>query len=129
MSILLVKGQCWEDGACTCMARIVDNDGSAALKADLSTISRSVFDLDGDTPTVVYSGPTAVVVASSIFNTLQTDDRWDVDEVGYNFLNVVPASVLSSGGHRYRIEYLFTPVDGEVYWAVYELWTEPIYTS
>lgn len=129
MGILLVQGTCWEDGGCTCMARVLDNDGSRALQADVASISRSIFDLDGATPTVAVSGPTDIPVATGVYDTLQTDDRWSEDATGYNFANVVPASVFSSGGHRYRIEYKFTPVGGQVYWTVYEVLAESVYTS
>ena len=128
MSILVIQGEGWEDGGITVMARVVDNDGENVLQADVTSISRTVFNL-AVSKTVPVSVATAIVVADSVFDTLQTDDRWTEDATGYNFLDTIPASVFATGGCTYRAEYEFTPTTGEVYWVVANLWVEPLLTS
>jgi len=127
VAIPTASGQVWEDGGATLMARILDNDGSAAQQGDISSISRDVWDLDTSTTSAVDTS--AVAVATSIYDTLQTDSRWTEDSTGYNFLDTVAAALLANGNHRYRVEYKFTPASGQVYWAVFSLWVEGVFKS
>ena len=51
---------------------------------------------------------TALVIPSSIFNTLQTDNSWWKDGIGYNFADTIPAASFPGLG-AYSIVYTFTP--------------------
>ncbi len=59
----------------------------------------------------------AVDVASLIHNSLQDDDLWDVDSVGYNFKHVLDVStqhVFATAGRSYRIVFELNPTTGQV---------------
>lgn len=107
----------FEDSGLVILARIYESDGSLILQADYGTIACQVYDKDdsADTGTAV-----TVTVANAVFDTLQTDSvRWD-DTTGYNFEQTIPATVLSSGGTTYEIEFTFTPTAGEPFKFVVE---------
>lgn len=123
-----IKGTCWEDGGCSLMARVVGPTSAAITQAAVSSITCAVFDLDGDSPSSAVATP-SIVVASTVFDTLQTDGRWSVDSTGYNFRYDAAASIFATGGHRYRFEFRFTPASGQVYWVVFEVTAESLLTS
>lgn len=123
----IIKATVWEDGGATNMARL-KADGANVTQSVISSISYSVFDLDGSSPgTAVDSG--SLTVANVIFDTLQTDGRWTADDTGYNFRHTIGASTLAEGNRRYLVEYIFTPSSAEVFPAVFELHTKPLRTS
>jgi len=99
------------------MARITGTDAANIQQADVSSIAYSVYDLDDETTATVTG---TLTVSSVVYDTLQTDARWDTDTTGYNFRWDVPASVFADGDKIYRIEIAFTPASGEVYHVVYE---------
>lgn len=121
-----ISGIVWEDGDVSCLARVQLN-GSNVTQSVLSSITCKVFDLNSSTRTTAVSTPT-VTIASSVFDTLQTDGRWTVDATGYNFRHTIAASVISSA-HRYKIEYLFTGTGGEKFFVVFEASAQEVYTS
>ena len=122
----IIRGYVWEDGDVTCLARATLN-GSNITQAVISSIARKVFDLDSTTPTTAVDS-SSVTVASSVFDTLQTDGRWSKDSTGYNFRDTVAASVLSSA-HRYRVEYVFTGSNGEKAVLLFEVSAKSIHSS
>ncbi len=61
------------------------------------------------------------MVATAVFDTLQTDARWTEDSTGYNFRDDLAATKLPSGSTAYRVEYLFSPTVGEDWYVVFEL--------
>lgn len=122
------KGYVVEDGGATFLARVNGNTGVAITQALLSSITVKVFDLDSTTPdTSIYSA--TVSISSCVFDTLQTDAIWTEDTDGYNFKHAMPASAFPTGGHNYRIEYLFTPTSGEVFWVLFEVLAIGVITS
>ena len=106
-----------EDSAAQVLARVLA-DGVAVVQADISAISYSVFDHSalGD-PVVGGHDGVALTVADVVFDTLQTDARWTKDATGYNFRHAIAGTAFPTGGHRYRIEYTFTPISGNA-WIV-----------
>ena len=126
----IITATVWEDGGATLMARILDNDGTALKQADIDgtgSITYNLYDEDGDTPNTAISGPTTLDEAVVIKDPLETtDDRWTVDTTGYNFIHIVAASELSSGGNKYRIEIKFIPDSGEAFHAVFILNTKHV---
>ena len=119
----IITATVWEDGGATLLARIIDNDSTALKQADIDgtgTIKYYLYDEDSNTPDTAVT-TTTLNEATVIKDTLQTDDRWTVDSTGYNFIHVIAASELSSGGHRYRAEVIFTPDAGEAFPAVFKL--------
>jgi hypothetical protein len=120
----IIRGTAYEDGGCSIMARITGPDGENIVQADISTITCAVFTRAG-----AAAGTPAIVVATSVFDTLQTDSRWTVDNTGYNFRHDVAASILATGDEAYRFEYLFTPSSGEVFWVVAVVGASPVRSS
>ena len=98
-----------EDGAFSVMAR-VDLDGAVAsfLQAAISSITLAVYDVSDVSSTFATD---TLTVSSVVFDTLQTDGRWNVDSTGYNFKHDIAATVFVTPG-RYRLEYLVTPTGG-----------------
>ena len=119
----VVKKRIWQNGDATCLARIHMN-GSNITQADISAISRKIYDLDSSTPGTALS-TTAVAKTSVVFDSLQTDDRWTEDSTGYNFRNAIAGSNFPSARHRYRIAYAFTGSGGEKFFVAFEPDTEP----
>lgn len=113
-----IKAAIWEDGDVTEMARFTINGANGTI-SDVSTIQRHIFDLSSTTPETDLDD-SAVVVATSVFDALQTDARWTKDLTGYNFRDRVPSTFFTTGGHTYRVEYLFTGASAEKFWIVYE---------
>ena len=118
----------WEDGGATLMARIVGGAGTTITQATITSIARKTFDLNGLTPGTAVE-TSAPVVASTVFDTYQTDARWTVDSTGYNFRDTIAAAIFATGNHRYRVEYAFTPTAGAVFWVVFELQCQPVWSS
>jgi hypothetical protein len=124
----------FENSAHTFMARLRGNSFALITQATISSITCKVYDRSSATPGTPVSSPT-VVVASAIFDTLQTDGRWTVDSstspgsdgsAGYNFLHQVVGSVFSEGGKTYDVEYTFTPTAGEAIVQGFRHTTYPI---
>jgi len=112
MTCSTIKGCVWEDSAFNLLAR-VESAGVDVTQATVDTISWKAFSVL-DEATVIASG--SLVVAAAIFNELQMDRRWaGVDNAGYNFLHVVPSTILTAPG-SYRIQHLFTMTNGDVFY-------------
>ena len=97
----------WLGSAPVNMARVQGNSGVNITQATISSISRKTYRQGG---TLISTD--ALVVADTIFDTLQTDNGWDVDAEGYNFKDQPDADDLSQAG-KYIIVYVLTPVSGE----------------
>jgi hypothetical protein len=110
-SAQIIRASIIEDGSATYLARVRNDAGTLITQASVTSIACKVFNLRTGT---LISSP-AVVVASSIFDTLQTDARWTVDTTGYNFRHTVGPSVFTSPNVIYRVEYFVTPVTGDVF--------------
>ena len=117
-----------EDGGATMMARVVTADGTNLVQADLTGASVKVYDLNAADPAATVHTAT-LTIASVVFDALQTDDRWSADSTGYNFRDTRAASVFTTGGHRYRVEYSFDPTSGEDFWLIFELTAQPVRSS
>lgn len=122
----IIKATIWEDGDVTEMARI-QVDGVNVEQADIASIQRKIFDLSGDAPGTVLE-TTNPAMASVVFDDLQTDARW-TKEAGYNFRERIAGASFPTGGHTYRVEYLFTGDGGEKFWLVFEHPAKKIYSS
>lgn len=114
----------WEGGNATCMARIRGEDGAYIQQADIASISRVTYDLaDTSSP----DDTSALTVANVVFDTLQTSDpRWTVDSTGFNFLAVVPSTLLADPRKTYRVEFIFTDGGGAKWPVIFELKTSGV---
>ena len=106
----------FEDSGSSLMRRVLGNDGVAITQADITTITRNIYARG-----TLVGEATDIVVADSVFDTLQTDARWTSDSTGYNFRDDLEAEAFPTGDTVYRVEYLFEPESGEnfhVVWCV-----------
>lgn len=113
------------------MARIVGNDAANITQASLSAITRYVYNITDLTEAITNlqsssDGGAGMTIASHVYDTLQTDSKWDTDTTGYNFAYSVPAEELPEGNQTYRFEFIFEPVSGEEFPVVFEIETKPL---
>ena len=116
-----VHGIVFKNGTATCLARVVGADAANITQSDIDTVTYSIYmlnDQNADTRADV-TGHTAVelVVADTIFDTLQTDDIWTVDDTGYNFKHEIDISeneAFAIAGREYLIEFSLTPTTGQL---------------
>jgi hypothetical protein len=124
-----IRGTAWEDTDLTCMARAKLNGAVASfIQSAISAIERKIFDRTSATPGTALS-TTAVVVADSVFDTLQTDGRWTEDSTGYNFRDTIPAASLASGSSQYRVEYKVTTTSGSIFFLVFEVTSFAVFSG
>lgn len=125
---IIERGTVFEDQGTLCMARVLGADGSVVARADLTSIGRKVFDLSSTAPTSVQHS-TTLTISTVVTTSLKTDSGWSKDTTGYNFKDTIPSTILDTGNHQYRIEHLFTPVAGQPYHTVFEVFAESILGS
>jgi hypothetical protein len=123
--MLVYRTEGYEDETTTFMARILAGDGNAAEIADVSTCTYKVYSQADGTET----GTGSVTVATSFFDTLQTDARWTFDTTGYNFRFDVGPTAFPDGGRAYRVEFKVTFSDAAVRWIAFEHFAEAVQTS
>jgi len=116
-----IHGNAYKNGSATLLARVVGDDGTAVSPGDISSARYSVYLLDDQDPDartpVAAHQDVAIGVGQVLFDTLQTDDLWTVDQVGYNFRHVLDVSAnpaFAIAGRRYLVEFQLTPVSGQV---------------
>ncbi len=120
----ITRANIWEDGDVVNSGR-VQIDGTDVTQAVIASIQRKVFDRSNNS--LLFTD--AIVVADTIFDTLQTGDEWTEDNDGYNFRDGVPGSRFSTGAKVYRVEYLFIGSSSEKFFVVFEHPAQEVYTS
>ena len=102
------------------MARLVDRDGAKLEPAIVRSIKYSLYELDAERhgayrPAAGHDG-IALNVLDVIFNKLQRDDGWAIDNVGYNFCHRISTGNLDESfrqrGARYEMRYEITLTTG-----------------
>ena len=107
---IVIEGNCWKGYQLTVLALVQGVNGPNVTQADVASITCKVFDSCGNE----VASP-AVVVAESVFDTLQLDRGWDQDSTGYNFRHTIPGSAFPNAG-VYGVCYEVTPPgQGEPY--------------
>jgi len=116
-----IHGTVFKNGSATLLARVVGADASPLAQADVASARYTVALLDESDPDAAtpVAGHTdvAVAVASLIYDTLQTDGLWDVDDTGYNFKHVLDVSAsqaFATAGRSYRVTFELVPASGQV---------------
>lgn len=115
-----IYGTVFKNGSAILLARIVDATGQPIDQAAISSIEYTIYELDPCRPddlTVVdgHDG-VALTVADVVYNQLQTDGLWTVDEDGYNFrheVDVAQNEAFPKAGSQYQVRYEFTPASGQ----------------
>ena len=116
-----IHGTAFRNGSATLLARVVGSDGQPIVQADVTSAKYTVYllddqDADDRTP-VTGHADVSLTVADVIFDSLQTDALWTVDEVGYNFRHVLDVSAnqaFTIAGRRFLVVFELTPADGQV---------------
>ena len=101
-----------EDSSFSYMAR-VHADGVNILQANLSAITYAIYN---QASKAVILASTALTISNVIFDTLQTDGRWDEDGTGYNFRHDLDQTALADPSIIYVIEYRFTLQGGNSFY-------------
>lgn len=114
----------WEDTGLTVLARILGNDAVAITIPTISSITCEVMEILTEEQVAVV---TIGTISAVVFNTLQTDDRWTEDTVGYNFRHTVPASAFPEPNKQYRVGYEFTPATGEPFGMAVDVTTKRLF--
>lgn len=102
-----------EDGSMYVMARVSKKDAShnkvPILTTDFGTITRSIYDLaTGLLVTGMGSNPETLIIATVVLNTLSTGTFWTKDTIGFNFIDLVPATAFPSDDREFLYEAKFT---------------------
>ena len=109
------------------LARVVGNDGSYLVQANLSSIAYSIFTLnpndpDSETAVVAAHTATSLTVSAVIWDTLQLDALWRnddgdyVDSTGYNFRfqpSIASSQAFPVAGAHYLVRVTMTPSSGQ----------------
>ena len=113
-------GSAFRGGTAVLLARVVGEDAQPVAQVDITAAEYSIYlldDQDADSRTVVAGHEDVSLAASQlIFDTLQTDDLWTVDDEGYNFRHVLDVSTdpaFAIAGRRYLVEHRLTPDSGQ----------------
>jgi hypothetical protein len=116
-----IHGVVFKNGSATLLARVVGADGTPITQANVASARYTAYLLDENDPDAAtpVAGHTEVAVGlgSLIYDTLQQDDLWDVDETGYNFKHVLDVSiqqVFAVAGRIYRVVFELVPTSGQV---------------
>lgn len=109
MSIIITRGEAFEDSAPFLMARVTNAGGTNFTQSLTSSIAYTVYN---ETDAVIVVTSTALTVSDVIFDTLQTDARWTVDSTGYNFGWALPIASIPDGLKKYLVDIIITPLTG-----------------
>jgi hypothetical protein len=108
-----------ENGAAILMARLVDASGTPIQPATVRAIDCTIYEIDPCWPhgLTLVTGYDAVhvAVANVVFASLQIDELWTVDDLGYNFrheINVDGPQRFPKTGFQYQVRYRVTDING-----------------
>ncbi len=122
----ILHGSHREDQELVILARVRGLDGEDITQVTISSVSVRVFDLGVNRQIGTTLSPT---VLSTVYDTLQKNNQWTVDSIGYNFRYVVPASYFPGGDIEERIEVMFTPTVGSPFFLIVEVSVDNVLTS
>lgn len=92
----------------------VTADGQNITQADVSDVRFAVLN---DATKEVIQGLSSLSVEDVVFNTIQKDDRWSVDAVGYNLRHDISHTLVTDPSVTYRFEYRVTLAgSGNQFW-------------
>ena len=117
VSAELTKVTIVEGSASALLARMVNLDGDYLTQSSVASIAFTVYDLGA---AGAQSSAGTFVVASTVFNSLQTGLEWTRDDTGYNFRGPMEASHFPTGGRQYLVVLGITPTSGDVIWKRWE---------
>lgn len=115
MSVHIVECQAFAGVNVSLMGRVEGDNGANVTQAAISSIAYSVGTLtveDDGEETFAETASGSLTVADVVFDTLQTDARWDRDATGYNFRWTAPGSLRPTAGDTYRFVVTMTQSGG-----------------
>ena len=115
----------YEGSGASFMARIKGNAGTDITIASMTSIACTVY----NSISLASVATPTVTVATSVFDTLQTDARWDTDSTGYNFRHDLPPTAFPDGDVQCQIEYLFTPASGDAFRFSVPAYVKPLVST
>lgn len=137
----------WEGSDFDLIARVVGRDQGVLLQSDYAAGGIDFHVYEHGDPTAKFSvtgisvsggqpsGSAGSTSGNVIFDTLQTDGRWDADSTGYNFRYAVRAIDLAQtdsfaleGGRTYKMEFRHYTTDWGIIPVVWEIETAQTYT-
>jgi hypothetical protein len=105
--------------------RVAKMDGTLIKQADVASISVATYDTQSQAIVGTAFTPS---VNTSVFDTLQTDSRWNADAVGYNVAIAMPATAWPAQG-RYQVEVKITPAAGSIFYLVTQIQAEKLFST
>lgn len=123
-----IPGVVFKHGSVVLLARIVGHDGRPITRAVIDSIQYTIeeldlFDLDYAESIAGHTG-VPLDAGDVIFDTLQRDEIWDTDALGYNFRHEIDVSqhaAFLQAGLFYRVRYELTPEVGQPIVARFKL--------
>lgn len=91
----------------------VTKEGNWFKQADISTITRTVYDRSSATPDVATATATLTVSSVVIDTPVTSTAKWGEDTTGYNWLDNIADTVITTAGHVWRVDYLVTTTGGD----------------
>lgn len=119
MTANIIYDTAFEDTGQIMLGRIRGSDAAYVTQASLTSITCAVVDITTGSEVSVITP--SIVIATVIFDTLQTGSLWTVDSTGYNFKHAMPATAFPDASHVYKVTYTATPVSGAVFKWQYQI--------
>ncbi len=115
------RGSVRRGSTCAVMARVLDADAALISKANLATVTYSIWLLDDRDPNsrtaVAAHADVSLDINTCISDTPQTTKGWSEDATGWNFRHVIDVSsdpAFATAGRRYLVEVKLTPTAGQL---------------
>lgn len=115
-----ILGTVFRHSTAILMARVVDAAAEPINQASVASASYTIFALEVNAPSslapVTGHEDVALTVEDIVFDVLQTDGGWTVDDVGYNFRHEIDVSeneAFGEAGRNYQVRYELLPVTGQ----------------
>lgn len=111
-------------------ARLIDaGTGDLPLAADITSITRRVFDVTSDPNSTTEIGSAVTLTIADVWEDtpVTDDDEWTAGTGGYNFHDVIDTTIVAGGAakKKYRISYKITPDAGKVFYLRIYLEVDP----
>ncbi|HWE95743.1 MAG TPA: hypothetical protein VG269_17395 [Tepidisphaeraceae bacterium] len=121
--MIVQRGRVIAESGAVLLARVQDGQGNYLTNATTSGIVVNVYNAETAALSVTLpSGDT------TIYDTLQTSPAWTQDSVGYNVSIAVPGSAWPTAA-TYRVEAIVTPVAGDSFFLLWELYAVNVFSA
>jgi hypothetical protein len=107
----IFRGRAYEDHSSAVLAYVNKAKGVRLLQAHVSSITCTITDSTTGTAVTGFNG-VSLSPSAVIYDTLQTDDDWELDDTGYNFRHDLSTSALPNGSRTYLYRTTIVTTDG-----------------